>query len=77
MVGSECLQISDCHLQNVRLFQLRVSRSLIIGLQDEGFELVQAVVDSSSAFLLHDRLVALSLERLLAHLFHLHGCVSV
>lgn len=47
-----------------------MSRPLVVCLEDERLELIQAVVYSGPSFLFHDGLVALSLERLLAHLFH-------
>lgn len=72
MVGAQSLQVPDCHFEDVRLLELGVARSLVVGLEDERLELVEAVVDSRAPLLLHDRLVALPLERLLAHLFHLH-----
>ena len=48
-----------------------MTRALIVGLQYERLELIQAVINASSPLLFHYWLVALALKRLLAHLFHL------
>lgn len=48
-------QVLDGHLQDVRLFQFRVSGTIFFEcVQDEGLELPQTLVDSGSAAFLHD-----------------------
>lgn len=44
-----------------------MTRALVVGLEDECLELIKAVVDTGPALLLHDWLVALSFQGLLAH----------
>jgi len=56
----EGLQVGDRELEDVCLFQFGVSRRVLSHrLQQNPFELIEAIVDSSTASLLHYRLVAL------------------
>ena len=54
----------DGHLEDVGLLQLGVARRVLLqALQHQALQLVQTVVDASSALLLHDRLIHLKERR--------------